>query len=171
MLFRTYGPAGHLKRLSGREAHHRRNVNHVISKKLVVKAKDTGRAIVLEKLKGIRGQTTVRKAQRHRHSSWGFGQMRNFIEYKARLAGTQVVAVNPRGTSHICPRCGPEAKQNRPTRDRFECVGYGFAGPADYIARLNIAARGAVSRPIVPRTFLEHQAHLRDKPTISIVGS
>jgi hypothetical protein len=44
-------------------------------------------------------------------------------------------------------------------------------GPADYIAALNIAARGAVSLPTVPRNLLEHQALLRDKPTISIVGS
>jgi IS605 OrfB family transposase len=161
----------HLKQLSGREKRYRRNINHCISKKLVVKAKDTGRAIVLEKLKGIRDQTTVRKAQRRRHNSWSFNQLAQFVEYKARVAGVPVLFVNPRGTSHICPRCGLEAKQNRSTRDRFECVGCGFAGPADYIAALNIAARGAVSRPIVPRNFLEHQAHLRDKPTISIVGS
>lgn len=161
----------HLKRLSGREARHRRDVNHVISRRLVAKAKDTGRAIVLENLKGVRGQTTVRKAQRRRHNSWSFNQLRQFVEYKAKLAGVPVLYVNPRGTSHICPRCGLQAKQNRPTRDRFECVGCGLAGPADYIAALNIAARGAVSRPIVPRNFLEPQALLRDKPTISIVGS
>ena len=161
----------HLKQVSGREARHRRNMNHIISKKLVAKAKDTGRAIVLENLKGIRDQTTVRKAQRRRHSSWSFNQLRQFIDYKAKLAGVPVSYVNPRGTSHTCPCCGLQTKQNRRTRDRFECVRCGFAGPADYIAALNIAARGAVSRPIVPRNFLEPQALLRDKPTISIVGS
>jgi len=161
----------HLKRLSGHEARYKRNVNHIISKSLVAKAKDTGRAIVLENLKGIRGQATVRKAQRRRHSSWGFHQLRTFIEYKAKLAGVPVLSVEPRGTSHTCPKCGCEERKNRPTRDRFKCVVCGFAGPADYIAALNIAARGAVSRPIVPRNFLEPQTLLRDKPTISIVGS
>jgi len=161
----------HLKRISGCEARHRRNVNHIISKRLVAKAKDTGRAIALENLKGIRGQTTVRKAQRRRHNSWSFNQLRQFIEYKAKLAGVPVVYVNPRGTSHTCPRCGVQDKKSRPTRDRFRCVGCGFAGPADYIAALNIAARGQVSSPIVPRNLLEPQALLRDKPTISIVGS
>jgi len=161
----------HLKRLSGHEARYRRNMNHIISKCLVAKAKDTGRAIALENLKGIRGQTTVRKAQRRRHNSWSFYQLRQFIEYKAKLAGVPVLPVEPRGTSHTCPRCGLEAKQNRPTRDRFECVVCGFAGPADYIAALNIAARGQVSSPIVPTNFLEPQALVRDKPTISIVGS
>jgi IS605 OrfB family transposase len=146
-------------------------VNHIISKKLVAKALDTGRVIVLENLKGIRGQTTVRKAQRRRHNSWSFNQLRQFIEYKAKMAGVPVMFVNPRGTSHTCPRCGLQAKRSRPTRDRFECVGCGLAGPADYMAALNIAARGAVSRPIVSRNLLEPQALLRDKPTISIVGS
>jgi IS605 OrfB family transposase len=161
----------HLKRLSKHEARYRRNMNHIISKRLVAKTKDTGRAIVLENLKGIRGQTTVRKAQRRRHNSWSFNQLRQFIEYKAKLVGVPVLYVNPRGTSHTCPRCGLEAKQNRRTRDRFECVGCGLAGPADYIAALNIAARGQVSSPIVPRNLLEPQALLRDKPTILIVGS
>jgi len=161
----------HLKRLSGDEARYRRNMNHNISKRLVATAKDTGRAIVLENLKGIRAQTTVRKAQRRRHNSWSFNQLRQFIEYKAKLAGVPVIYVNPRGTSHTCPRCGFQAKHNRPRRDRFECVRCGLAGPADYIAALNIAARGQVSSPIVPTNFLEPQALLRDKPTISTVGS
>jgi IS605 OrfB family transposase len=161
----------HLKRLSGHEARYRRNVNHVVSKQLVAKARDTGRAIVLENLKGIRGQTTVRKAQRRRHNSWSFNQLRQFIDYKAKLAGVPVIYVNPRGTSHTCPRCGLEAKQNRPSRNRFDCVRCGLAGPADYIAALNIAARGKVSSPIVPTNFLGPEALARDKPTISIVGS
>jgi len=161
----------HLKRISGCEARHRRNVNHIISKRLVAKAKDTGRAIALENLKGIRGQTTVRKAQRRRHNSWSFNQLRQFIEYKAKLAGVPVIYVNPRGRSHTCPRCGAQDKKSRPRRDQFRCVGCGFAGPADYIAALNIAARGQVSSPIVPRNLLEPQALLRDKPTTSIVGS
>jgi len=161
----------HLKRISGHEARYRRNMNHNISKKLVAKALDTGRAIVLENLKGIRAQTTVRKAQRRRHNSWSFNQLQQFVEYKAKLAGVPVVYVNPRGTSHTCPRCGVQARKSRLTRDTFRCVGCGLAGPADYIAALNIAARGQVSRPIVPRNFLEPQALLRDKPTTLVVGS
>jgi IS605 OrfB family transposase len=146
----------HLKQLSGREKRYRRNINHCISKKLVAKAKDTGRMLVLENLSGIRNQTTVRKAQRRRHSSWGFGQMRTFIEYKARLAGVPVAVVNPRGTSHTCLRCGCLDKRNRPSRENFKCVSCGLAGSADYIAALNIAARGVVNRPVVSKCFLNY---------------
>jgi len=146
----------HSKQLSGREKRYRRNINHCISKKLVAKAKDTGRMLVLENLSGIRNQTTVRKAQRRRHSSWGFGQMRTFIEYKARLAGVPVAVVNPRGTSHTCPRCGCLDKRSRPSRENFKCVSCGLAGSADYIAALNIAARGVVNRPVVSKCFLNY---------------
>jgi len=151
----------HLKLLSGRENRYRRNINHCISKNLVAKAKDTGRMLVLENLNGIRSQTTVRKTQRRRHSSWGFGQLRNFIEYKARLAGTQVVAVNPRGTSHTCPQCGCLDKRNRSSRESFRCVSCSLAGPADYVAALNIAARGVVNRPIVSKCFSSHMVPLQ----------
>jgi IS605 OrfB family transposase len=145
----------HLKQLSGYEARYRRNVNHTVSKSLVAKAKDTSRTIALEDLKGIRGQTTVRRAQRRRHNSWSFHQLRQFINYKAKHAGVPVIPINPRGTSHTCPRCRVQHKKSRPTRDQFQCVSCGFAGPADYIAALNIAARGQVSSPTVPRDSLK----------------
>jgi len=158
---RTKSAKHHLKRLSGREKRYRRNINHCISRKLVAKAKDTGRMLVLENLKGIRSQTTVRKLQRRRHNSWGFEQLRGFIEYKAKLAGVPVALVNPRGTSHTCPRCGCLDKRNRPDRESFKCVSCGLAGPADYIAALNIAARGVVNRPIVSKCFSNHLVPLQ----------
>jgi len=52
----------HLKKLSGREARFRKDTNHVISKKLVNKAKDTNRAIALEDLRHLRKRATVRKS-------------------------------------------------------------------------------------------------------------
>ena len=140
----------HLKKLSGKEKRFHRDINHCISKKIVTKAKDTGRAIALEDLNGIRNQTTVRKAQRSRHHSWAFRQLRSFIEYKAALSGVPVKLVNPRGTSHICPECGHNEKRNRPSRNEFRCVQCGFAGSADHIAAINIAARAdLVNQPIV----------------------
>jgi putative transposase len=131
----------HLKRLSNREARFHRDINHIISKKIVAKAKDNRQAIALEDLKGIRKSVTVRKAQRSRHHSWAFYQLRSFIEYKAAIAGIPVVLVNPRGTSHICPECGHNERANRPNRDIFRCVQCGFSGNADHIAAINIAAR------------------------------
>nr|MDO8082433.1 transposase [Candidatus Freyarchaeota archaeon] len=139
----------HLQKLSGKEKLFHRDVNHCVSKRLVAKAKDTGRAVALEDLEGIRSQVTVRKAQRSRHHSWTFRQLRSFIEYKAALSGVPIILVDPRGTSHTCPVCGHNEKGNRPSRNEFRCVRCGFAGPADHVAAINIAVRAAVNQPIV----------------------
>lgn len=139
----------HLKKLSGRMARFSKDVNHCTSKKLVAKAKDTKRAIALEDISGIRNRVTVRKAQRSNLYTWGFYQLRTFVEYKAKVVGVPVIFVDPRNTSRTCPSCGHISKANRPTRDEFRCVQCGFAGSADHIAAINIASRAAVNQPIV----------------------
>lgn len=136
-----------LKKRRGKEQRFVRNVNHVISKVLVAKAKGTGRGIALEDLKGIRERVTVRKAQRRVQHSWAFHQLRSFIEHKARLAGVPVVLVDPRNTSRTCPVCGCVDKRNRPNQAHFRCVSCGFAGPADTIAAVNIRGRAVVMQP------------------------
>ncbi|QXD15675.1 transposase [Rhodocaloribacter litoris] len=141
-----------LRQLSGRERRFRADVNHQISKTLVRKAKDTKRAIALEDLTGIRTRTTVRKSQRARHHSWSFYQLRQFIEYKAKLAGIPVLLVDPAYTSRTCSQCGHCEKANRKDQVRFECQACGFALNADRNAAINIAARGAVMRPMVSRS-------------------
>jgi len=148
----------HLKKLSGREARFRRDVNHCISKKLVAKAKDTSSMIALEDLQGIREGMTVSKAQRRKQHSWGFYQLRQLVEYKAAIAGVPVVYIDPAYTSQECSVCHHISRSNRPTRDQFACVRCGFSGPADTVAARNIAARVAVNLPIVARFFAEPQA-------------
>ncbi|MEV4752962.1 RNA-guided endonuclease TnpB family protein [Streptosporangium sp. NPDC049248] len=130
-----------LKRRRRKESRFARNVNHVIAKKLVGKAKDTRQGIALEDLQGIRDRVTVRKAQRADLHSWGFHQLRTFVTYKAALAGVVVRLVDPRNTSRTCPGCGHIDKRNRPTRDEFCCVSCGLAGQADHIAAINIGRR------------------------------
>jgi putative transposase len=150
----------HLNRLSGHESRFKRDTNHCISKKLVKKAIDTSSLIVLEDLKGIRERTTVQtKVQRHRHSSWGFDQLRQFIGYKAAIAGVPVAYIDPAFTSQECPICHHISRSNRPTRDEFCCICCGFSDPADIVAARNIAARASVNMPIVARLFAEPQAH------------
>ena len=141
-----------LKKRRRKESRFARDVNHRISKMLVARAKGTGRGIALEDLSDIRERITVRKAQRRIHHSWGFYQLRTFIEYKARLAGVQVVLVDPKNTSRTCPECGHVAKENRKTRDDFRCVSCGFAGPADTVAAINIGRRADVNQPYAVAT-------------------
>lgn len=136
-----------LRKRRRRESRFARDVNHVISKALVSEAKGTDRGIKLEDLSGIRDRLTVRKAQRADHASWSFYQLRQFIAYKAALAGVPVALVDPRNTSRQCPGCGHISKRNRSDRDRFHCEQCGLAGPADYIAARNISGRAAVMLP------------------------
>ena len=143
----------HLKRLSGKEARFRRHVNHVISKQLVTKAKDTHRQIALENLKGV-GESTVRKSQRRVHKSWAFNQLRTFITYKAKIAGVLVQLVDPKYTSQECPHCHHISKGNRKSQSEFVCQSCGFALNADLVGATNIASRATVNKPIVSTTCL-----------------
>jgi IS605 OrfB family transposase len=136
-----------LRKRSGKEARFARNVNHIISKRLVAKAKGTERGIALEDLTGIRSRITVRKPQRRTQHSWSFHQLRRFIEYKAKLAGVPVRFINPKNTSRTCPNCGFISKTNR-NGEHFQCSNCGFAGLADQIAAENIR-RAAVNQPYV----------------------
>ena len=136
-----------LRKLAGRQSRFQRLVNHNISSRLVRMAKGTKAVLVLEDLKHIRRRITVRKGQRERHSNWSFGQLRVFIEYKARLAGVQVLFVDPRNTSKACSKCGHVSKANRRSQALFSCRRCGFEANADLNAARNLATRGAVNRP------------------------
>lgn len=136
-----------LRQMSGKQQRYQTDTNHRISKRIVQTAQDTGRGIALEDLKGIRDRVTVRRKQRARHANWAFYELRQFIEYKAALAGVPVVVVNPRNTSRTCPICGCVDKRNRPDQSTFSCVSCGYSANADTTAAVNIAARAAVNRP------------------------
>ncbi len=141
----------HLKKLSGQEARFKKNTNHVISKRIVAKAKAKRQGIAIEDLRHIRQRTerTVRKSQRSRHSSWSFGQLRLFLSYKAALSGVLLHVVDPAYTSRTCSECGYCAKENRKSQASFCCVECGHCDNADRNAAINISRAESVKRPIV----------------------
>lgn len=134
-----------LRRTKRREARFRRDVNHVISKTLVTHAKDSGHGIALEDLTHIRTRTRFRKRQRARMSGWAFSQLRQFVTYKAGLAGVPVRLVDPRNTSRMCSACGHCEKANRASQAVFLCKHCGFSTNADLNGALNIRARARAS--------------------------
>lgn len=141
-----------LKTLAGREARFVADLNHQVSKHVVREAERTGRGVALEDLKGIRERIRAPRSQRRTMHNWSYRQLDANIRYKAQRAGVVVVMVNPAYTSQMCPSCDHTSRTNRPGRDFFRCANCGLAGPADYIAALNIAARGkqcwaAANRP------------------------
>jgi putative transposase len=126
------------------------NTNHVISKRLVHKAKQEHKGIAIEDLRHIRTRTEarLRKSQRARHSSWCFWQLRFFLEYKARYAGVPLHMVDPRNTSRTCHVCKHCEKANRKSQALFVCKNCGHTDNADRNAAINIS-RADVMRPIV----------------------
>jgi len=124
---------------------------------MVAKAIDTSSIIVLEDLEGIREKTTVKKSERRKHLSWGFAQLRQFINYKAAKAGVPVVYIDPAYTSQECHVCHHISRSNRQTRDDFVCICCGSSANADYNAALNIRARVEANLPIAARLFAQLQ--------------
>ncbi|MEW6733509.1 MAG: transposase [Acidobacteriota bacterium] len=143
-----------LKKIARKEAEFRKQINHIISKAVVKRAKDTNSGIGLEILKYIRSRTTVRRADRARHSGWAFAQLQAFILYKAKIAGVPVIFVDPRNSSRECSKCHHIAKANRKSQAEFCCLKCGHSENADHNAakviayRANEVFRASVNRPI-----------------------
>jgi IS605 OrfB family transposase len=149
-----------LRQLRGRQRRFQKDTNHVISKRLVAKAERTKRAIALEDLSGIRQRARVKRQQRARHSNWAFGQLRQFVSYKARLVGVRVCLVDPKYTSQQCSACTHTERRNRKSQAEFCCVVCGHAASADYNAAINIE-RAALSAGLwctAPHVGVETQA-------------
>ncbi|MFJ8603366.1 RNA-guided endonuclease InsQ/TnpB family protein [Streptomyces shenzhenensis] len=139
---RTRSAKRRAKKRAGREARRNRDINHKISKHIVAEAQRTGRGIALEDLGGIRERARLKKPQRVAINSWAFGQLGEFIAYKARRAGVPLVHVSPAFTSQECSRCHHIDKRNRPSQAEFICRNCGFVEHADLNASHIIAGRG-----------------------------
>jgi putative transposase len=167
-----------LQRLSGKERRFQSRqrcvaktwVNHRISKAIVSRAKATNSAIALEDLTGIRervNQQPRSKTERRRANSWAFYQLRQFLEYKARVAGVSLILVPPAYTSQTCHKClhiHPEQGKSYRSGKSFKCGHCGWEGDADLNGANVIALLGAVvNQPRGPGLFcsLVEQSRLR----------
>lgn len=140
----------HLKKIRTKESNYRRTLNHQISRRIVNLAKAQNCEIAIEDLKGIRQRTRlVRKNQRAKMTGWSYGQLRQFLTYKAAMAGVSLIVIDPRNTSRTCSKCGHCEKANRKNQAKFECKMCGFQMNADLNAALNIKSKGDVNTPIV----------------------
>ncbi len=138
-----------LREISGRQRRYQRDTNHGIAKRVVAKAQRLCCGIALENLRGIRSRIKARRRQRAQLHNWSFGQLRQFIVYKAARAGVPVVCVEPANTSRTCPACAHVDKLNRRSQAAFCCRRCGHAGPADVIAARNIRAWARGDAPMV----------------------
>lgn len=132
-----------LKQIGQRETRYMTDVNHQVSKALVSRY-GANTLFVLEDLTGVRRATEkVRLQDRYVSVSWAFHQLRQMVEYKAKLAGSWVIAVDPRYTSQKCPRCDHKEKANRNKKMHFFCCKEcSYKSNDDRIAAMNLLADG-----------------------------
>ena len=132
-----------LASIGSRENRWMNDVNHCVSKALVDNAGKNS-LIVLEDLTGIRTATEkFRKRDKYVSVSWAFYDLRQKIEYKAKINGCLTVAVNPAYTSQKCPKCGYASKLNRDKKLHiFTCGKCGYTSNDDRIAAMNLHSMG-----------------------------
>ena len=105
----------------------------------------------LEDLKGIRSYIRCGREMNGRLHRWSFRQLQAIIEYKAKLAGINVVYVNPKGTSSRCPICGAKLSLNG--YRELKCPRCGLVANRDVIGAWNLAQR-YVGPPFAPTAQL-----------------
>ncbi|MDQ0416166.1 IS605 OrfB family transposase [Croceifilum oryzae] len=132
-----------LKKIGDRENRWMTHVNHALSKALVGQAGENS-LIVLENLEGVRATTEkVRKQDRWYTVSWAFYQLRQMIEYKAKMNQSTIIAVDPAYTSQTCPKCGHTEKANRNKKKHiFECQTCQYTSNDDRIGAMNLHRKG-----------------------------
>jgi len=126
-----------LKALRRKERNFMKKVSEHIANEIIRFAiKNQVKMIRLENLQGI-------DKNQLKFPKWNFGQLQDFISFKAEIYNIEVQKVNPRNTSIRCPKCGFISKENRPTRGEFKCKNCKFApnrkASADFVGALNIA--------------------------------
>lgn len=130
----------HLKQSSSRLRRYMSDVCHCIAKEVVQYALELGRgAIALERLKGLESKS-MSKYMRKLIGRWPHAKLTEYIMYKARLTGLDVIPVSPTHTSTTCSICGYHEHLARVTRDIFRCPQCGDLD-ADVNAAKNIARR------------------------------
>lgn len=86
------------------------------------------------------GQSAKRALNRKLQLS-ALSQIGEFLQYKARLSGGQVIEVDPKNTSRRCSSCGHVAHENRESQAVFLCKKCGHNDNADHNAAINILDR------------------------------
>lgn len=108
-----------LKKISGKEMRHVRQINHEVSKQVIKEAIRQGAGvIVLEDLTYIRQRIKAGRKMRSRLHRWSFYQFQTMVQYKAEQLGIPTLFVNPAYSSQLCSSCGSLGVRER---HHFKC--------------------------------------------------
>ena len=132
-----------LREIGQRENRWMDDVNHCIAKALV-ESNPKGTLFVIEDLSGIRSATErVWRKYRYETVSWAYYDLEQKLTYKAKLAGDDVLKVDPRYTSQTCPKCGHTERGNRDKKlHKFKCRNCEYESNDDRIGAMNLFRKG-----------------------------
>lgn len=117
----------------------RSNFTHQVSRSIV----DNYDLIAVEKL-NIKGMAQSKLAKSILDAAWG--QFIHRLRYKAEKAGSQLIEVDPRGTTQECSKCGETV--NKDLSERIHnCPNCGLILCRDENAAINILNRATGGRP------------------------
>jgi len=112
------------------------NENHKYSKNIVdYVLENNGATIQMEDLSGFGNDKSKKFLSRY----WSYFQLQQFVLYKAKREGIEVIFINPKNTSITCPKCKCVSKENRRTQQDFKCNECGYEENADIVGAINIA--------------------------------
>ena len=148
-----------IARLHEKIARQRRAFNHYLSYKIV----NTHQVIALEELKllnmtkaiktgetGIQNGRAAKSGLNRAMLDVGIGQLVSMIETKAKVAGRDVVFVDPSHTSQICPECGHVEKKANKKNRHVRCSNCGAEFHRDRSAAIEIKKR-AIAKLTQPK--------------------
>ena len=110
-----------IKSINDKESRYIKDLNHKISRQLIdLAVQEEVSTIVMEDLKNIRKTAFSLKKADKNLNSWSFYELQQFIEYKAKLSGIEVIYINPKYTSQTCSKCKSVKKSNR-NKSLYKC--------------------------------------------------
>lgn len=134
-----------LKKLAGRETRWMTDVNHRLSKALVMKY-GANSVFVLEDLTDIsfdeKNLEQKSKDKKRELRSWAFYQFEQFLQYKADAVGAKLLKVNAKYTSQRCPYCGKIDKKQRDHNNHEYRCSCGCRMNDDRVAAINLQELG-----------------------------
>lgn len=124
-----------VEHINNKEQRIMKDIDHKLSHDIVVTAvAHNVKTIKLEQLSNIRSTTRTSRKNNHSLHNWSFYRLAQYIEYKAKLAGIEVLYVNPAYTSQTCPVCG---ERHHVSDRRYACK-CGFHTHRDIVGAINI---------------------------------
>ncbi len=125
-----------LMKYRGRERRRVEAIYHKAANEIVNEVRHRrASTIILENLKNIRRKKRSKELN-GRLNRWSFRKLQTIVDYKAKLAGINVVYVKAKGTSSLCPTCGVKLSPNG--HRMMRCRKCGMEQDRDIIAVRNL---------------------------------